>query len=56
MTGGPIEAGRQVSVGVQDAVRDRAALGWAAAEAVSRQLPLRVVHAYEGLPGPVWAA
>ena len=54
MTGSPTEIGRQVSVGVGAAVRDRAALRWAAAEAVSRQLALRVVHAYEWRPGPVW--
>ena len=45
-----------LTVGVQDAHRDRMALRWASAEAAGRGLPLRVVHAYEWQPGPVWAA
>lgn len=45
-----------LTVGVQDAQRDRMALRWASAEAAGRGLPLHVVHAYEWQPGPVWAA
>jgi nucleotide-binding universal stress UspA family protein len=44
-----------LTVGVQDAQRDRVALRWAATEAAGRGLPLHVVHAYEWQPGPVWA-
>jgi nucleotide-binding universal stress UspA family protein len=44
-----------LTVGVQDAQRDRMALRWAAAEAADRAMPLHVVHAYEWQPGPVWA-
>lgn len=47
--------GRQVTVAVADAVRDRPALRWATAEAAGRRLPLWIVHAYEWQPGPVWA-
>jgi nucleotide-binding universal stress UspA family protein len=54
MTGG--NDARHLTVGVQDAQRDRMALRWACAEAAGRGLALHVVHAYEWQPGPVWAA
>lgn len=47
--------GRQVIAAVADYVRDQPMLDWATAEAVSRRLPLWLVHAYEWQPGPVWA-
>jgi nucleotide-binding universal stress UspA family protein len=55
MSGDPYTAGRPVTVAVGQAEHGRAALRWAAVEAASRRLPLRVVHAYEWQPGPVWA-
>jgi nucleotide-binding universal stress UspA family protein len=55
MSGDSYIASRQLTVGIGQAERDAAALRWAAAEAASRGLPLRVVHAYQWQPGPVWA-
>lgn len=47
--------GRPVTVAAGQDERSCAALRWAAAEAVGRRASLRVVHAYEWQPGPVWA-
>ena len=55
MSGDSYFANRQVAVGVGQVEREDATLRWAAAEAASRRVPLRVVHAYEWQPGPVWA-
>jgi len=55
MPGDSYVAGRQVVAAVGQTERGGAALRWAAAEAAGRRLPLRVVHAYEWQPGPVWA-
>jgi nucleotide-binding universal stress UspA family protein len=55
MSGDSYTAGRPVTLALGSAEHGRAALRWAAAEAASRRVPLRVVHAYEWQPGPVWA-
>jgi nucleotide-binding universal stress UspA family protein len=55
MSGDSYRTSRPVTVAVGQAEHGDAAVRWAAAEAASRRTSLRVVHAYEWQPGPVWA-